>query len=140
MTSQPNKPSRTPEQQEAIDKVGYFMQEYIPFNKFIGLEIVEVEAERALLRLPFKEELVGDPQRRAIHGGVLSSVLDVAGGTGDVAFRFLQAAECIERTKSSNPAALMKFPLPSVISIPTCYASVNVVLATCLEMPYLMRV
>ena len=70
----------------------------------------------------------------------LLRILDVAGGTGDVAFRFLQAAECIERTKSSNPAALMKFPLPSVISIPTCYASVNVVLATCLEMPYLMRV
>lgn len=81
MTLQSTKPARTPEQQEAIDKVGYFMQEYIPFNKFIGLEIVEVEDDRALLRLPFKEELVGDPQRRAIHGGVLSSVLDVAGGT-----------------------------------------------------------
>ena len=32
------------------------------------------------LRLPFREQ-VGDPQRRAIHGGVLSTVLDVAGGT-----------------------------------------------------------
>ena len=71
----------TDEQREAISKVGYFMQEYIPFNKYIGLEIIAVGPDYALLRLPFKEELVGDPQRRAIHGGVLSSVLDVAGGT-----------------------------------------------------------
>ena len=29
----------TDEQREAISKVGYFMQEYIPFNKYIGLEL-----------------------------------------------------------------------------------------------------
>ena len=71
----------TDEQRQAMEKVQEFMQEYIPFNKFIGLEITEIQEERAFLRLPFKEELVGDPVRRAIHGGVLASVLDVAGGT-----------------------------------------------------------
>ena len=30
------------------------------------------------------------------------SILDVAGGTGDVAFRFLEAASCLERSKSSG--------------------------------------
>ena len=30
------------------------------------------------------------------------SILDVAGGTGDVAFRFIDAAECVERSKSSG--------------------------------------
>eukprot|EP00591_Stephanopyxis_turris_P001633 CAMPEP_0195515668 /NCGR_PEP_ID=MMETSP0794_2-20130614/6653_1 /TAXON_ID=515487 /ORGANISM="Stephanopyxis turris, Strain CCMP 815" /LENGTH=346 /DNA_ID=CAMNT_0040644125 /DNA_START=88 /DNA_END=1128 /DNA_ORIENTATION=+ len=30
------------------------------------------------------------------------AVLDVAGGTGDVAFRFIEAAECVERAKSSG--------------------------------------
>lgn len=30
------------------------------------------------------------------------SILDVAGGTGDVAFRFLEAAGCLERAKSSG--------------------------------------
>ena len=71
----------TDQQREAISKVGEFMQEYIPFNKFLGLEIASVGPDTALLRIPFREELVGDPERRAIHGGVLSSVLDVAGGT-----------------------------------------------------------
>jgi len=71
----------TDEQREAIEKVGYFMQEYIPFNKYIGLQVQSVEPDSVQLRIPFKEELIGDPQRRAIHGGVLASVLDVAGGT-----------------------------------------------------------
>lgn len=30
-------------------------------------------------------------------------ILDVAGGTGDVAFRFVEAAGCLERSKSSGP-------------------------------------
>lgn len=34
--------------------------------------------------------------------GNLMSILDVAGGTGDVAFRFLEAASCPERSKSSG--------------------------------------
>ena len=71
----------TDEQREAISQVRQFMQEYIPFNKFLGLEIASVGPDMALLKIPFREELVGDPERRAIHGGVLSSILDVAGGT-----------------------------------------------------------
>jgi len=34
--------------------------------------------------------------------GRLFSILDVAGGTGDVAFRFLEEAQCIERAKASG--------------------------------------
>jgi ubiquinone/menaquinone biosynthesis methyltransferase len=30
------------------------------------------------------------------------SILDVAGGTGDIAFRFIDAADCVERAKSSG--------------------------------------
>ena len=33
---------------------------------------------------------------------VLLNILDVAGGTGDVAFRFVEAAGCLERVKSSG--------------------------------------
>jgi len=34
--------------------------------------------------------------------GAELKILDVAGGTGDVAFRFIDAAECLERSKSSG--------------------------------------
>jgi ubiquinone/menaquinone biosynthesis methyltransferase len=36
------------------------------------------------------------------HPGNELRILDVAGGTGDVAFRFIDAARCIERSKSSG--------------------------------------
>ena len=47
----------TDDQREAISKVGEFMQEYIPFNKFLGLEIVSVGRDTALLKIPFRESL-----------------------------------------------------------------------------------
>ncbi len=46
-----------------------------------------------------KEKLNADDCKEA---GRLLSILDVAGGTGDVAFRFLEAAACPERAKSSG--------------------------------------
>jgi len=36
-------------------------------------------------------------------GNLELKILDVAGGTGDVAFRFVDAAGCVERAKSSGP-------------------------------------
>jgi ubiquinone/menaquinone biosynthesis methyltransferase len=40
--------------------------------------------------------------RASGEGAPLLSILDVAGGTGDVAFRFVDAADCVERAKSSG--------------------------------------
>eukprot|EP00956_Cyclotella_meneghiniana_P031338 scaffold81936_cov56-Cyclotella_meneghiniana.AAC.9 len=39
-----------------------------------------------------------DPMKEGSH----LSILDVAGGTGDIAFRFIEAAKCEERAKSSG--------------------------------------
>ena len=50
----------TDEQREAISQVRQFMQEYIPFNKFLGLEIASVGPDMALLKIPFREELVAE--------------------------------------------------------------------------------
>mmetsp|Transcript_12758 Transcript_12758/g.16167 ORF Transcript_12758/g.16167 Transcript_12758/m.16167 type:complete len:345 (-) Transcript_12758:89-1123(-) len=41
-------------------------------------------------------------EEQSEEAGHLLSILDVAGGTGDVAFRFLEAASCPERAKSSG--------------------------------------
>ncbi len=69
------------EEMDAIRRIGRFMEQKIPFNRFLGLAVTCVSPNSVTLSLPFKEELVGDPQRRALHGGVLASMLDVAGGT-----------------------------------------------------------
>lgn len=54
--------------------------EKIPFNRVLGIDIVELTPGRALFSVPFRPELVGDPVRPALHGGVLSAVADTCGG------------------------------------------------------------
>jgi len=52
----------------------------IPFNAYVGLELVELERGRARARIPFRPELIGDPTRPALHGGVVSMLADTVGG------------------------------------------------------------
>lgn len=57
-----------------------FTEQGIPFNQVLGLTVVHLTAGRAMLRIPWRDEIVGDPFRPAIHGGVISALIDVAGG------------------------------------------------------------
>lgn len=54
--------------------------EHIPFHKLLGLRIIPQEGGRARAELPFRPELIGDPLRPAIHGGVISTMVDACGG------------------------------------------------------------
>jgi len=49
----------------------------VPFQKLLGIEIVEVNQDMTKVRLPFKPELVGGGN--AFHGGALGSLLDLTG-------------------------------------------------------------
>ena len=62
------------------DVLRQLCEQFIPFNKFLGVRMIMVENGRTLLELPFREELVGDPVKRALHGGVISTLADAAGG------------------------------------------------------------
>ena len=56
------------------------MEEHVPFNRLLGMRGESASAGRAVLVLPVKPEHVGDPRRPALHGGVISSLIDTAGG------------------------------------------------------------
>ncbi len=56
------------------------MEEMIPFNRYLGVTATEVRKGFARLEVPFRAELVGDPLRPALHGGVLSALADTCGG------------------------------------------------------------
>jgi uncharacterized protein (TIGR00369 family) len=56
------------------------MEEHVPFNRLLGIKGESVQAGYAVLVLPVREEFVGDPRRPALHGGVLSALIDTAGG------------------------------------------------------------
>jgi len=56
------------------------MEELIPFNRVLGIRVVEIDTGHVRMEIPFREELIGDPVRRAVHGGVISALADTAGG------------------------------------------------------------
>lgn len=56
------------------------MEELIPFNRFLGIKVAGLSEGKVHLTLPFRPEFVGDPFRPAMHGGVISTLADVAGG------------------------------------------------------------
>ena len=56
------------------------METQIPFNRVIGIRVAEVDRGRVRLEIPFRDELIGDAVRRAMHGGVISTLADTAGG------------------------------------------------------------
>jgi uncharacterized protein (TIGR00369 family) len=55
-------------------------EEFIPFNKFLGMRVRSIKKGFARLEIPFRPELIGDPLRPALHGGVVSTLADTAGG------------------------------------------------------------
>lgn len=65
---------------ETIALVKAFFAQQIPFNNLLGMEVDELASGFARVRIPFRAEFVGDPFRPALHGGVLSALLDATGG------------------------------------------------------------
>lgn len=57
-----------------------FMAAQIPFNRVLGIQVVELSDGHAALAVDYRPELVGDPMRPALHGGVISALVDTCGG------------------------------------------------------------
>ncbi|MHA3886646.1 thioesterase family protein [Stutzerimonas degradans] len=56
------------------------MFERIPFNQALGIELDEISTSRVVMHLSMKPELIGNFVHGILHGGVIASLLDVAGG------------------------------------------------------------
>ena len=63
-----------------MDQFKHFVEQEIPFNRFLGLKVDTMGGGGAKLVLPFRPELVGDARRPALHGGVISMLIDTCGG------------------------------------------------------------
>ena len=60
--------------------LAYFAEQKIPFHRELGLQICHLERGNVVARIPKRPELTGDPLRPALHGGVISLLVDVVGG------------------------------------------------------------
>ena len=56
------------------------MEEQVPFNRLLGIQGESASVGACVLVLAVRPEFVGDFRRPALHGGVLSSLIDTAGG------------------------------------------------------------
>jgi uncharacterized protein (TIGR00369 family) len=65
----------------------------IPFNRMLGLSLDEIEKNNVTLSFSMKEELVGNFFFGILHGGVISSVIDMAGGVAAMSFALQQHPE-----------------------------------------------
>jgi uncharacterized protein (TIGR00369 family) len=63
-----------------IEVVREFIQEHVPFNRFLGMELTRLDEGFCRIEMDPRPEFIGDPMRPALHGGVLSTLCDAAGG------------------------------------------------------------
>ncbi len=79
----------TRDQATLFDSIREIFEQKIPFNRVLGLRVVSLDHEIARLRFTMNEALIGNYMRGSMHGGVISSVIDVTGGLA--AFLGMQA-------------------------------------------------
>lgn len=94
------------------DQIRQVMEERVAFNRHLGLRIESFDPEAPKLRLDMRAELVGNPTRRILHGGVISATLDVAAGLS-ILMRLLK--------ENPQSAASMEFPNMGTVDIRVDY-------------------
>jgi len=52
----------------------------LPHSREIGMRLHSAEAGVAVLAVPYRDDLVGDPETGVLHGGVVTALLDTACG------------------------------------------------------------
>ena len=54
--------------------------ELLPHSNALGMKLDELDNGVAVIRLPYDERIVGDPDTGVIHGGAISAVMDTCCG------------------------------------------------------------
>lgn len=65
---------------ELLDEIRDLFNDRIPFNKVLGAVIDSLDYDHPKVRFEMRPELVGNYLRGNLHGGVISSIIDVTGG------------------------------------------------------------
>jgi len=72
----PPYPARMSEVPEAIRQMAEHMAATVPQAASLGFRLVSVDVARGSIEVPWREDLVGDPDTQVIAGGVVTSLLD----------------------------------------------------------------
>ncbi len=70
-----------PTHEEVVAQLREAFTGLVPHNRAIGLELVDFDrAGIAVMRLPYREDLIGNPETRVLHGGAITTLLDATAG------------------------------------------------------------
>ena len=50
-----------------------------PFHRWLGVELAKLDDDGIEILMPWREEFVSDPEIRYTHGGILATLIDLAG-------------------------------------------------------------
>ncbi len=67
-------------EEEKLNLIKQAIENFMPANKIMGIQIIEIKSGYTLIRVPFKEYFIGDFIQARWHGGFLVSIADTAGG------------------------------------------------------------
>ena len=56
------------------------MTSHTPHARHLGMKVIETGPGVAILMLPYRPELIGDPIRKVVFGGAITALLDQASG------------------------------------------------------------
>jgi len=66
--------------ERALQHLGDVYEKQMPFDRLLGVKIDCLTLAEARVRIDMREDLVGNFMRGILHGGVISSLLDLTGG------------------------------------------------------------
>jgi uncharacterized protein (TIGR00369 family) len=69
-----------PDGKSSEARLRHVFEEAVAFNRLVGMKVESTDPDAPKLRFDMRPELIGNPRRQILHGGVISAVLDVAGG------------------------------------------------------------
>ena len=90
----------------------------LPFSREIGMRLHQAKDGVAVVSVPYDERLIGDPETRVLHGGVITALLDTACGWAVMAAASLKSTATLDlRIDYMRPATAGE----AVFSRAECY-------------------
>jgi len=84
---------------EELSQAVYGFFNRIPFNRLLGIEIDEVRRDCVAMSLAMRPDLVGNFTQGILHGGAISSLIDVCGGAMALIGAFDRHATSLSRNE-----------------------------------------
>jgi uncharacterized protein (TIGR00369 family) len=63
-----------------LARVNQAMVGSVPLNAALGLVVDDIDSGLAVMRLPYRDDLVGNPETGVLHGGVITALVDACSG------------------------------------------------------------